>query len=252
MNTFLPWLYSNIAYIAAAMIFLSTAFHVARLMGLSRKDDCVLLLLGRMLPMSSAVFMRDITLPIRKSKTTQLDGLVITHSAIFIIAIKHYSSPVRVIDGSNAWHRQRGNAWITMTSPFLQQNAHAGAVMKALGSHLVRIERIVIATGPQQLIYGRLPAGHSIFRTPQAAAEFIQTFSRVSVYTPEEMNDMARRLKSSRLPRGIVTDLGHIIAINKSHNRRTAWHLVVAHNMALTSKGVWGMVQAAFKFRSKS
>lgn len=252
MNTFLSWLYSNIAYLAAIVIFLSMAFHIVRLLGLRRKDDCVLVQLGQMLHMSTAVFMRDITLPIRKSKTTQLDGLVITHSAIFIIAIKHYSSPVRVNDGSHTWHRLRGDTWITMPSPFIQQNAHAGAVMKALGNHLVRIERIVIVTGPHPLIHSRLPSGHSIFRSPQAAAEFIRTFSRVSVYDCDEVNDMRHRLNSNSLPRGVVTDLGHIITINKSHNRQSAWHLIVAHNMAVTVKGVWGMAQAAFKFRSKS
>ena len=135
MHTFMIWLLGNVSNLLAIVVFIAAGFHVIRLLAISRREDAVLDRLNLRLSSKQSLFLHDLTLPIRSKKTTQIDGLVITPAAIFIIELKQLQDLVKICGRSLHWLRRKGNKWALMASPFLQQNAHAGAVMKALGSH---------------------------------------------------------------------------------------------------------------------
>ncbi|EIC1586851.1 NERD domain-containing protein [Escherichia coli] len=168
------------------------------------------------LPDDADGLMSDLTLPVRKNSTTQVDHVLIAPHGLYVIEQKNYAGNLKGEERDSHWYKTLRTSNLKLQNPFRQNYGHVKAVEQALNLQGLEYINVVIINGPCRYL-GQKPEWLCMGMEQFIAK--VNARKHMNVLNPESVRYICDELKMKRKPPGLLTDLRHIRFVTNKHQK---------------------------------
>jgi hypothetical protein len=221
MDTLLQfWQWAGFALIA---VLLAVLFCLFEFVCTDLKERRTAKAIAACLPDDADGLISDLTLPVRKNSTTQVDHVLVATHGLYVIEQKNYAGSLTGCEKDSYWHKVRSNNTLKLQNPFRQNYGHIKAVEQALNAQGLEYINVVVINGPCRF-KGQKPEWLCMGMEQFIAK--VNDRKHMNVLNPESVRYICDELKLKRKPPGLLTDLRHIRFVTHKHQKNmkfTQW-----------------------------
>lgn len=149
--------------------------------------------------------LKDVTIPTRDGKTSQIDHVILSVYGIFVVETKNYKGWIFGTAQDRQWTQVNFKKKNRFMNPIRQNYGHICALSELLDIPKSRFHNVVCFMGDAKF-KTEVPEGvfiHGSYVT------HIKSF-KTEVFTQQELNAMRSKIESGRLQRGFKTNRQHV------------------------------------------
>ncbi|WP_061707167.1 nuclease-related domain-containing protein [Pseudenterobacter timonensis] len=188
------------------------------------------------LPDDAEGLLSDLTLPVHKRGTTQIDHVLIASHGLYVIEQKDYVGALYGTLEDSHWRKWTHVRSLRLQNPFRQNYGHIKAIQETLKAADIQCINVVIINGPCKF------KGEKPDWLCMGTDEFIHKVKErrgMNVIHPECVRHIHAELKSKRKSPGLYTDLHHIHHVTTKYKKPMPFAQSVTYRALKFIRYIW-------------